>query len=90
MQEKVEEEGMKKQIVYKPIIGMYEYEINYKTHGQFDRIEQAGTDWTELVKGVLEPGPQLQWSTSFRDEDNVALKGKVSSTGGMDPTYNKY
>ena len=25
-------------------------------------------DWIELVKAVLEPGPQLQWSTWFREE----------------------
>ena len=25
-------------------------------------------DWIELVKSVLEPGPQLQWSTWFREE----------------------
>ena len=25
-------------------------------------------DWIDLVKGVLEPGPQLQWSTWFREE----------------------
>ena len=28
-------------------------------------------DWIELVKGVLEPGPQLQWSTWFREEANT-------------------
>ena len=25
-------------------------------------------DWIDLVKGVLEPGSQLQWSTWFREE----------------------
>ena len=24
-------------------------------------------DWIDLVKAVLEPGPQLQWSTWFRE-----------------------
>ena len=28
-------------------------------------------DWIELVKGVLEPGPQLQWSTWFREEAKI-------------------
>ena len=27
--------------------------------------------WTELVKGGLEPVPQLQWSTSFRKETKI-------------------
>ena len=26
-------------------------------------------DWIELVEGVLGPGPQLQWSTRFREKN---------------------
>ena len=28
-------------------------------------------DWIELVKGVLESGSQLQWSTWFREETKI-------------------
>ena len=54
--------------------------VSYGTHSPFVRQmlnlwsvcnRIIPEDWTELVKDVLEPGPQLQWSTWFREEANT-------------------